>query len=266
MSYSKIYLESRTPSELRKIESLSQGPVVTGHKRFDAAVNGPEGYLGTGNASSATQHSSFVRARNKCRCNGRDYEPGVLQDFDLATFWLPANVLGNVRDHAQDKDIILYEIRSPGARRPSHIIHGWIVTDEFHRHIATYPTARPKSEGVMAGIEPYLGWKDHDREDPVPALSLLEATQGFELEDFEDLAHANGFKTAHDSKSCRESRLWFHDEKPFSSWKAENPPDTMTRANTPDRAAALLAIRLNLEPEALVQWRAERVESETPSL
>lgn len=267
MPYSKLYLESLTPCERREFSGIKTGGIETGHKSFDHAANGNAGYLGTGNVASANQRSSYVRAYDRTRCNGRDFAPGELQNFDLKQFRLPRNVEHYVRYHARDKEIILYELRSPSSSRPGeHVTHGWLLTDEFHRHIVTYSGAAQKSALVMARVAPHLCWNDRDASDPVAAEQILDETREFSAEDFSNFARDHGFETASDPSSCKASGLQFNDEKPYSSWSDEDPAGSMTRAATPGRATALLAIRLGLAPEDIVRWRQAREIDSSPTL
>jgi len=140
------------------------------------------------------------------------------------------------------------------------------ITTAFREDVNTYSGESVKSSFVLAGVREHLSWKDKDIEDPVPAEAILEATRDFDLKTFQALAEERGFRTAHDFATCRESGLHFLEDKPFSSWKVDDPIGTMTRSIDPARAAALLAIRENIEPEVLKEWHASAFENDIPSL
>ena len=256
MSYSRTYLLSRTPREISEMAGLARGPVKTGHKQFDNAVNGERGHLGTGNVFSANQRSNFIRAHCKTFCNGRDAKPGALQDFDLQSFNLPSMVERAVRQEAEDKDVILYQIHSSNSRKRT--IHGYLITDTFYRELRSFTGQTPKCDAIMDAVRDHLSWSDHDLSDPVPAEQIEEMTQDFTSEDFHALASHLGYGSADDRDSCRESGLYFNDEAPYSSWKDQDPPYTMSRADTPGLAAALMTIRAGITPEDLQAWLEER--------
>jgi hypothetical protein len=256
MSYSRTYLQSRTPREISDMANLSRSPVETGHKQFDNAVNGDHGYLGTGNVFSANQRSGFIRAHTKTTCNGRTNAPGHLQDYDLEPFKLPAMVERAVREEAHDKDVILYEIQSSKSRNTT--VHGYLVTDTFHRELRSFTAQTPKCDQIMNAVRSHLSWDDHDMVDPVPAAEIEELTADFAAEDFHALAAHLGYGSADDAQSCKESGLYFSDEAPYSSWKDMDPPYTMSRADTPGLAAALLAIRAGIDLKDLQVWIEER--------
>lgn len=252
MSYSETYLMSRTPREISEMAGLKTGPVETGHKQFDKCVNGDQGYLGTGNVISANQRSGYIRAYTQTLCNGRQNPQGHLQEFDLKPFKLPALVEGVVLKEAQDKEVILYQIRS--ARGRDETTHGFIVTDTFHRSIFSFTCLHPKADAVMSAAAEHLSWCDEDQSDPVPAEEIRKATSHFDTDRFHELAAHLGYGSATNRSDCKESGLHFHEEKRYSTWDECDPSATMSRAETPALAAALLAIRCKMSPEALIEW------------
>lgn len=254
MSYSRTYLKSRTPREISEMAGLKRGPIETGHKQFDKAANGAHGHIGTGNVFSANQRSGFIRAHSKTFCNGRVSPEGHLQDFDLKSFTLPASIEKTVRDAAREKDVILYQIQSGGEAKT---VHGYLITDTFYRHLHSFTGRGPKSYDVMEAVTDHLSWNDRDLEDPVPTEEIEAITEDFSAGEFEALAAHQGYGSATDAASCRESGLHFHDENPYSTWREDNPPQTMSRAETPGLAAALLVIRSGMDLDALRDWTRE---------
>lgn len=252
MPYSETYLMSRTPREISELAGLNRGPVNSGHKQFDKAVNGKYGHIGTGNVSSANQRSSFIRAHTRTFCNGRENPAGHLQAFDMKPFRLPGLIEGAVLSEARDKDLILYQIISPNGRNET--THGFLVTDTFYRQIMYYAALQPKASDVMKEAMGYLSWSDENATDPVPADDIREATRALDADAFHALARDLGYGSADDADSCRKSGLHFYDERPFSSWKDADPSGSMSRASTPGLASALLAIRAGMDLDAVKDW------------
>ena len=120
----------------------------SGHRTFDSQVD----IVSSGNVYSNVQTSSFIRAYNETECNGRNWEPGVLQAADLKLFIerlrIPDYVLKAVREAAKDVDVILY--RFCHGRRDNRVTHGWVITSRAHEVIARFVTGpTSKSERVI---------------------------------------------------------------------------------------------------------------------
>lgn len=128
---------------------LKQHPlrhIDTGIKAFDKQAE-KSGGLMPGNVHSNVQTSTYVRPRTQLQCNGQVNPPGHLREFDLKTYHgaaarsgpehaVPTKIL-QALDKRPEVNAILYKIfhRNPGAQATT--IHGWILTDDQHRHIET---------------------------------------------------------------------------------------------------------------------------------
>lgn len=130
----------------------------SGHRAFDAAVNHPDhGYIGRGNVSTPTQHSSFIRALCRTDCDGSTFTPGQLRDADLRKFkaQIPYPVRKVVLRETLTRDVILYRFFHRRGR--ARIDHGWIVTTTDHAEIfrsVTGPTF--KSRRVIEAAAQYI--------------------------------------------------------------------------------------------------------------
>lgn len=122
------------------------------HRGFAVAVNDPNhGYLGRGIVLSNTQSSKFVRPFAETHCNGFEFAPGRLRDFDLGFFngAMPPHVAREVRARSETSGLIVY--RFFHWHRRTRIEHGWLVTTRDHRFLRSFvtgPTA--KSTDVVA--------------------------------------------------------------------------------------------------------------------
>ena len=122
------------------------------HRGFATAVNDPDhGYLGRGNVMSNTQSSTFVRPVTETHCNGFEFKPGDLRNYDLAFFngAMPSPVARDVRARSETTGLIVYRFFHWHRRR--RIEHGWLVTTRDHRLLSRFvtgPTA--KSADVVA--------------------------------------------------------------------------------------------------------------------
>lgn len=258
MSYSTTYLKSRSPRELGELARLpsQQGDINTPHKAFNREANHPErGYVGTGNVVSGVQRSSFVRAHSKTRCNGFAFQPGELRDADLKMFrrTMPSNMMRRVEQLSVDRDLIVYEFRSP-ATGGKHTTHGWLITDTFYRHIETASLPSEKSMRILYDMQKRLSWSDKDAADPVPTDEILQAAQGIDLPELQALAEQLGMVVTHDWDSCRQHQVYFTDEDPISAFRPGAEPE-LVRSDDPAVTAAMVCIRENITPEQLREMR-----------
>ena len=128
------------------------------HKSFTRASNHPtSGYLGRGNVYSDVQSSTYVRPYSQTNCNGMDFVPGRLRDFDLKPFLrhMPIRLRDEVRIFTQDEPAILYKFFHFRARKRTE--HGWLLTTTDHQLIfqnVTGPTWR--SQSVIEACRSYL--------------------------------------------------------------------------------------------------------------
>lgn len=246
-----IFLRSRTHDELRDIRragGMDERISVTGDAAFDKAINDPRtGYLGTGNVSSPTQRSFYVRARETTRCNGREWPEGDLRHADLRNFDHAAQAF--FHEH-QDRlepgsDAILYELfvsRADGKR----VIRGHILTDEFHRLVAA-EAASPRYADMMDRVTRAVSFRDDAMEDPVPAAELLGIARGASAED------AVRFGDEHGMVIRDRGDGWFTVNAAPEGGEAE-PVRFDSRqmfARDPEEAIAVGAIRRGLSPDDL---------------
>lgn len=167
--FSREYLSDMSPKERREIARLKTGAVDTGHIGFDRQANHPSfGYVGTGNVASSVQRSSYIRAKNQMECNGAQYERGELQNRDISRFTrIPDSVRHRIALHGEDDSLILYEFGHMGSQK-KWITHGWILTDDFHRHLfMTVTPNSPKSMMIMDEMRNRVSWVDNNT-DPEP--------------------------------------------------------------------------------------------------
>ena len=251
MSYSKTFLNSRLPAEIGEMSGLNNVcEVKTGHRTFDRQANDPKtGYVGTGNVSSSVQRSTFVRAFSKTLCNGRENEPGALQKFDLEPFQksISPAALAQVRELAQDDDVILYKFHT-NRRSGSRDVHGWVISDTFHRHLASIPVNDVDSKIIIGEIAKRVSWSDEGLSDPVPAEEIRALCEGMTGAEFVEIARHLGYDCAEDSQSCRRSGLAFNENKPLSAWKEHDPAWTMVRSDNVADLAALVFVREEISP------------------
>lgn len=130
--------------------------IDTGHKTFDSQCD----CLSTGNVSSNTQLSAFVRADSDISCNGFTFPQGHLFEADIKCFrsdmphYLEAWIRG------LNKTVIVYQIRH-WTRQNGHAqkyVHGYIVTDTQYRwlRVTTTGARANQSAQVLATVLPYL--------------------------------------------------------------------------------------------------------------
>ena len=122
------------------------------HRGFTKAVNDPEwGFIGTGNVSSNTQNSTFVRSFDTTECNGFTFKPDKLRTFDLGHFrtGIPSQVKRCVLRETTTSDVILYRFFHYRGR--FCVEHGWVITRTDHRLIRSFVTGPThKSHDVIA--------------------------------------------------------------------------------------------------------------------
>lgn len=264
MAYSKSFLKSRTHAERREISReagmlSSSEPVRTGHQIFDREVNHPDrGYIGVGNVSSDTQRSAYIRPRSQTVSNGMEFEPGELRDSDLKQFRsnMPANMRDRILALTEDEPIILYEF-SHKNRNANRVIHGWIMTDEYHRQIET-AALRQGSLGIMYHVGKHISWSDRMLSDPSPTEDLLKISEGATVEDIRALALLKGYAIATTREECQELGMQFSQDDPILA--VRNIGDNIwIRSADPAEMMTMIAIRENMTPNDLDHWR--RMES-----
>lgn len=133
-------------------------PLTTGHKGFDSQSD----YIGTGNISSNTQFSNYIRAYDTATTPvGQACKLGAMRAFDLKSFremGLPRQVEHAVLDATQDSPAILYQFmhRDQGRR----VVHGYVLTRtdaEQHELLAAWATGpTAKSRDIIDTITAYV--------------------------------------------------------------------------------------------------------------
>jgi hypothetical protein len=163
--------------------SVCDVPVLeqTGLKIFDKAYDGNGGTFMTGNVSSDIQQSWHVRPFSQTECNGKQYAPGHLRDFDLMGLREKVGVVDGARHvlswfddgskklSAQDSSI-LYMVfhRTPEktSRNWNKIIHGWIHTDVYGNLLNQLELDNsPKSHLVMEKARKVFTYERFNEED-----------------------------------------------------------------------------------------------------
>lgn len=142
--------------------------VDTGLKIFDSQANRSGGFF-TGNASTNTQSSSFLRPYSEVECNGQSFAPGELRAFDLLSVVdrhsvpdkqamlrsvhpqsgctlaevefadCAGRVLARLREaDLIDRNLIVYKVFHT---MTNHLrrTHGWVVTDPEGQLVFTQP-------------------------------------------------------------------------------------------------------------------------------
>jgi hypothetical protein len=130
--------------------------VQTGHATFDRQTN----VISTGNIIANTMIGWHCRPYNETECNGWQFKPGHLREFDLKK-WKERGiyhpVLAFVRNATQaDKSIWIYEFFH--YNDDTRIVHGYVITSYNHkilRKFITGPTYR--STGVIYECAKYVG-------------------------------------------------------------------------------------------------------------
>ena len=135
----------------------------SGHMLFESehrTFNRKADLISRGNVYSNVQTSSYIRPFSETKCNGIENPPGRLRDFDLKPFLptIPDSVLNYVKSVSMNKQVALYRIRHCVGER--HVIHGWIVTKDWHENHALlrcfYTHGGRKSRSVIDEAVKYL--------------------------------------------------------------------------------------------------------------
>ncbi|PZO72493.1 MAG: hypothetical protein DI629_20825 [Mesorhizobium amorphae] len=249
-----IFLRSRTHEELRDINlagGMDERVSMTGDAAFDKAINDPRtGYLGTGNVSSPTQRSFYVRARETTRCNGREWPEGDLRHADLRNFNHAAQAF--FHEH-QDRlepgsDAILYEFfvsRADGKR----VLRGHVLTDEFHRLVAA-EAASPRYADMLERVTRAVSFRDDAMEDPVPAAELLGIARGASAEDAVRFGDEHGMVI----RDRGDGRFTVRPVNAVNEGDEADPAyfaSVQMFARGPEEAIAVGAIRRGLSPDDL---------------
>lgn len=116
--------------------------VQSGLKIFDDQCNRSGGFM-TGNASTNTQTSQYVRPVNMTECNGMSFAPGELRKSDLRAFTESRDPHQPGRDSMLDelkraeninKMLVVYKVFHTQAKpndygQPVRRVHGWVITE-----------------------------------------------------------------------------------------------------------------------------------------
>ena len=141
-------IEWATPNRM-KFESL--------HKTFNRQTQ----LISTGNILSNTLSGSFVRAYYEMDCNGRAFNPGELQAFDLRQFGsdLCPGAREFISDYGKKKKLLVYVLRHwiGGIGTGRKVVDGVIITDTEHKFLrAFYKDNSRKTESIVNEALKYL--------------------------------------------------------------------------------------------------------------
>ena len=149
-----------------KLKEAKRGPdglllEGTGNKIFDNQCD----IIAPGNVHTNTQFSGYIRPKSEVECNGKTFEPGELQLFDMKgfrTIGCPSYILRIASQETEKHGTIcLYQFRhwvkEIGKERPREIIHGWIIADYQNNFITSImANRRQKSMMVLVEVQPYI--------------------------------------------------------------------------------------------------------------
>lgn len=114
--------------------------INSGWKLFDNQTN----LITTGNVSSNTQQSSYIRPWTETECNGRTNPEGHLTNFDLHPFQkygIPLVIDKIVSDKERKEPVILYMFYVWS--KDQHVLpFCWVVTDKNHKLVKTVIVTR----------------------------------------------------------------------------------------------------------------------------
>lgn len=145
----------------------NRAAIDSGCKTFDKQCQG----IIHGNLIANTFLSLFVRPRNECKCNGFDYAPGRLQEFDLKPFTVrdlhAMQAVHYIRSlpQAETEDLLMtvvFHNAKSADRRDNRVVHGVIITDTMLKLVKRFDrgdfglTKKTKSYQVMDSVTPYL--------------------------------------------------------------------------------------------------------------
>ena len=105
--------------------------INSGWKLFDEQTN----LITTGNASTNTQQSSYIRPWTETECNGRTNPEGHLTNFDLHPFrkyGIPPVIDEIVSDKGRKEPVILYMFHV-WSKHHRILPFCWVVTDTNHK-------------------------------------------------------------------------------------------------------------------------------------
>ncbi len=128
--------------------------IETGHKTFDRKTD----CIDTGNVWASTQLSNYVRPVSEVECNGRQFPPGHLRDFDLNRFrrsgGLPTAVENWFKKNPEGTHILYRFFHRIGERK---IVHGYVITDgDYHLKFRHITSSKHKSFMVIAECITYI--------------------------------------------------------------------------------------------------------------
>ena len=114
--------------------------INSGWKLFDEQTN----LITTGNVSSNTQQSSYIRPWTETECNGRTNPEGHLTNFDLQPFRkyrIPTVIDKIVSDKNRKEPVILYMFHVWS--KDQHVLpFCWVVTDTNHKLLKHFIVTR----------------------------------------------------------------------------------------------------------------------------
>lgn len=128
----------------------------SGFKTFDQQTN----VISTGNVSSNTQFSSFIRPYNEVKNYGYTGKPGDFLKYDMQWFeQIPTKMREIIYDKNRENSCILYEffIHRNGKRE----VIGHVLTDGSYKHIASsvnceYGQSYQKRESAINECKKYI--------------------------------------------------------------------------------------------------------------
>jgi len=127
------------------------------HKTFNRQVS----CISTGTQIGNTVYSSYIRPYFCVECNGRNFSPGHLQEYDLN--WIvkdaPKEAKDWIRKNGKYETFILYVFfhRVNKNGHPRKIIHGAVITDRLHNLRAKfYCRDNEKSKSVIDEAIKYI--------------------------------------------------------------------------------------------------------------
>lgn len=114
--------------------------INSGWKLFDEQTN----LITTGNVSSNTQQSSYIRPWTETECNGRTNPEGHLTNFDLHPFrkyGIPPVIDEIVSNKGRKEPVILYMFHV-WSKDQRVLPFCWVVTDKNHKLVKTVIVTR----------------------------------------------------------------------------------------------------------------------------
>lgn len=143
--------------EKAKYDRRGNQVVETKHKTFTRQTN----CISWGNIIADTLYGSYIRSPLNTSCNGSNFPPGHLFDFDMKNFIQYFGAHHHIVDFvkeaskARSQSVLLYCIFHWYKKR--RIVHGFVVTDWDHNHLETfYRQYNEKSASIIEECKKYL--------------------------------------------------------------------------------------------------------------